>query len=632
METKTIQLLTRGEPPSWWFDVQQAARPLDCRWIVESGFSPYASVVIVPWRELMDYRKEEFSPSKAYILVDERWTPAGLRRALNALKGALFIESTQADEIIRVVQVALARQVEKDQHSQMMQMMRTQNRQIDELNRGLEQVVRERTVNEARSRRASQRNIARMREIIGFIKELAQLFDIADMLPLIRKQVKEYHAVEAPHLFVPRGEGLGDLYYMRGSETIRSRARGIWTASARIRVNEPEDRQFLANSLGRPFGRVIRFPLLTGRHQDEVARAPLLFFEHGLPAPELDALIEALSEKLQPVSWALDRLLLEQELKSTSRDWERTFDELSEPIAIVDPSGRVLRSNSHWRSEFTSMLGDSSDRVQCGEMLYAIERYPIRMPPSQAPLSWVVYLRDETRSRKLKSQVVQVEKMSAIGQLAGHIAHELNNPLTGIRSLTQVLLTEIPPTDQIHKDLDEVERASARCQSIINNLLDFSKGGSGLEHRVQTVDLNEITGRTLPLLKSAISRFRNDIEFAAEPLPVRVEPQLMQQVIFNLVNNACQAMGEKGEIGVRTRRESSFALLEVRDTGPGIQSDLREKIFEPFFTTKGEGEGTGLGLSLSRDFVRQFGGDLECESELGEGSVFRVRLPLKESP
>jgi signal transduction histidine kinase len=106
----------------------------------------------------------------------------------------------------------------------------------------------------------------------------------------------------------------------------------------------------------------------------------------------------------------------------------------------------------------------------------------------------------------------------------------------------------------------------------------------------------------------------------------------MQQVIFNLVNNACQAMKDKGEIAVHTHKTSHWAVLEVKDTGPGIEPELKERIFEPFFTTKAEGEGTGLGLSLSRDFVRQFGGDLECESEQGEGSIFRVRLPLEPAP
>lgn len=591
--------------------------------------NPAAGVTLIARKELTDFRKEEFSLSKAYIIVDEGWTAQNLKRALNTLKGALFLDSKQSpEEIGRVISVALARQTERERHSELMQMMRLQNRQIEDLNRGLEQVVKDRTTNEVESRRASQNNISRVREIIGFIKELSQIFDVGDIVPLIRRHLKEQHLLESPVLFVPRGEDVGDFYHLRASEPIRTRFRGQWTVSSRIRVNESDDSQFLANGLGRPFGKVLCFPLITVRHQKEIFKSPLLMFEHNLPARELEALVPILAEKLQPVSWALDRLILEQELKSTSKDWEMTFDELSEPIAILDHDGRVLRCNSHWRDDFKSVLHSQSPHFRTADLLFAVEKYPIRMSADGPPLSWVVYLRDETRSRKLKSQVVQVEKMSAIGQLAGHIAHELNNPLTGIRSLSQVLITETAPESQVHKDLGEVEKAAARCQGIINNLLDFSKGG--FEQKVTVMDLNEIARKTLPFLKSAISRFRNDIELSESCLLVKVEPQLMQQVIFNLINNACQAMQEKGEISVRTRCDGKWAVLEIQDSGPGVANDLKERIFEPFFTTKAEGEGTGLGLSLSRDFVRQVGGELECESEVGVGSLFRVRLPLED--
>jgi signal transduction histidine kinase len=627
VEQKTIQLLTRKDEPKWWAPLR-AADTLGCKWQLSAEFNPAAGVILIPRAELTEIRKEELSHSKAFILVDDSWTMQNLKRALALVRGALFLDSSQTPaDAFKVVQVALARQAERERNNQIMQMMRSQNRQIQALNVSLEETVRERTNFDAESRRASQKNISRVREIISFIKDMAQVLEISDLLPLIRRQVKEYHSLESPLLFIPRGEGFGDLYYMRLSQTIRTRVRGEWETSPRIRLNEAKDSQFLANAMGRPVAKVLRFPLITVRHQKEPSRSPLLLFEHNMPPEDLEPLMASLTETLQPVSWALDRLVLEQELKSSSRDWETTFDELPEPIAILDHEGRVLRSNSHWRAEFKDVLTQASSRLRLGAQLYAVEKYPIRMQPDQPPISWVIYLRDETRSQKLKSQVLQVEKMSAIGQLAGHIAHELNNPLTGIRSLSQVLLSEIPASSQTFTDLQEVEKASARCQNIINNLLEFSRGG--IDHKVQIMDLNEIAKKTLPFLKSATGKFRSDIQLSDGELPVKVEPHLMQQVIFNLVNNACQAMKEKGEISVHTRQQSEWAVLEVKDTGPGIAPDLKERIFEPFFTTKADGEGTGLGLSLSRDFVRQFGGDLELESERGEGSTFRVRLPLE---
>ncbi len=628
MNYRVVQLLSSGPDPAWWLALQNLPG-LDCRFATSAELLPTSQVIMIPRRALTEIRREDLSSSKAYIIVDEGWTAVNLKRALALLKGALFADTLQATHnLAQVVQIALARQLEREQHSELMQMMRVQNRQIDELNQSLEQVVHDRTLNEAESRKAAQGNIARMREIIGFIKELGQVFDIADLLPLVRRQVKEFHALESPILFVPRGPEVGDLYYLRSSQTIRTKARGRWVVSARIRVNEPEDSQFLANIIGRPVGKVIRFPLLTVRHQKDPSRSPLLLFELNSKGLPLEPMLDSLSEKLQPVSWALDRLVLEQELKSTSRDWEMTFDGLTEPIAILDHDGKVLRCNSHWSDSFQDVMRISTSQIRHRDRLYVVEKYPIRMNAEAPPISWVVYLRDETRSRQLKSQVVQVEKMSAVGQLAGHIAHELNNPLTGIRSLAQVLLTEVPNQQQAHADLQEVEKASARCQGIINNLLDYSKGH--LEQSLEVTDLNDIAMRTLPLLKSATGRFRSNVQLTDTSLPVRVEPHLMQQVIFNLINNACQAMQDKGEISVHTRVNPPWAEIEVSDTGPGIAADLQERIFEPFFTTKPEGEGTGLGLSLSRDFVRQFGGELDCESKVGEGTTFRVRLPLEK--
>lgn len=624
----TVQLLTRGAPPDWW--VALAMEPsLDCEWVWGTEFNPAAGVVLVSRRELeTEFKRETFSSSKVYILYDANWTAQNLRRSLSALRGALFFDTAENPaDAAKVIQVALARQQERGRHAQLLQMMRSQNRQIEDLNQDLEQAVDERTKSEAVSRKASQKSIARVREIITFIKDLAQLFDIASVLPLIRKQVKEYHALEAPLLFVPRGELVGDIYYLQGSQSVRRAYRGPWTASNRIRIHQAEDSRFLANALGRPFGKVLCFPLITARHQADASRSPLLFFEHRLPEKDLDAMVSALSERLQPVTWALDRLILEQELKTTSRDWEMTFDELSEPIAIVDHDGTVLRSNSHWSEELTRSLREKAARIRFHEKIFTVERYPIRVNADSPPLSWVVYLRDETRSWKLKSQVVQIEKMSAIGQLAGHIAHELNNPLTGIRSMAQVLLTDVDPGSQVHTDLKEVEHAAGRCEGIINNLLDFSKGA--MEHKVQMMDLNEVVQKTLPFLKSALGRLRTDVSLSQEPLPVKVEPHLLQQVIFNLVNNACQALADRGEVKVRTFRDERWAMLEVSDNGPGIPGDLQERIFEPFFTTKAEGEGTGLGLSFSREFVRQFGGEISCASEPGQGAVFRVQLKVE---
>jgi signal transduction histidine kinase len=268
--------------------------------------------------------------------------------------------------------------------------------------------------------------------------------------------------------------------------------------------------------------------------------------------------------------------------------------------------------------------------VRHNELIFENLSYPIALNKGEQPTNIVNHYVDVTLSHNLQKQMIQNEKMAAIGHLAGHIAHELNNPLTGIRSLSQVILPQLDKATNTYKDLLEVEKAAERCQLIIKNLLEFSSGALSRQH----VSLNEIVQRTLPLLKTAMSPFQHQLNLSDENVLVDVEPQLMQQVFFNLVKNACQAMDENGTLSIETRVSpvDDRAELVVSDTGSGMTPEIKQHIFDFFFTTKSQGQGTGLGLSMSKSIVDQFGGEIDVESKLGEGSRFSVRLPrVKES-
>jgi signal transduction histidine kinase len=237
---------------------------------------------------------------------------------------------------------------------------------------------------------------------------------------------------------------------------------------------------------------------------------------------------------------------------------------------------------------------------------------------------------DITESQELYLKVVQSEKMGAIGKLAGHIAHELNNPLTGLRSLSQVLIQETTPGEALHSDLIEIEKASLRSQRIIKNLLEFSHSESQPQSLV-TVD--EIVEKTLPLLKTALRSHRFQLKLQSKEALVEVEPHLLQQVVFNLVNNACQAMKEPGTLSISTQVANGnprTVELKIGDTGPGIPPDIQDKIFEAFFTTKKEGIGTGLGLSLSKSVIERFGGKIHFDSSPATGTTFFINLPIRE--
>ena len=233
---------------------------------------------------------------------------------------------------------------------------------------------------------------------------------------------------------------------------------------------------------------------------------------------------------------------------------------------------------------------------------------------------------DVTQTIDLRSRVIQGEKMAAVGLLAGNIAHELNNPLTGIYSLADLLLEDFNQEGNTYKDMLEIKDAAQRCQRIIKDLLDFSSVEN--QSKPVDIDVNNIISKTLPLLKMAMREMNSNVDLSEEPLNVNCNPQLLQQVIFNLINNACQAMEPGGELGVLTTKQGDQVLISIRDTGPGIPDDIREFIFDPFFTTKEEGKGTGLGLSMSRSVVQRAGGELSLNDAYPGGTEFIIQLPL----
>jgi PAS domain S-box-containing protein len=251
---------------------------------------------------------------------------------------------------------------------------------------------------------------------------------------------------------------------------------------------------------------------------------------------------------------------------------------------------------------------------------------------------------EEERSR-LEEQLRQASKMEAVGRLAGGVAHDFNNILTGIRGFTDLILRNAKEDAAARGDLLEIQRATDRAAALTGQLLAFSRK-QVIDPAV--VDLNRLVYGALRILERLIGE---DIELSfapgAERCAVRVDPNGIEQVLINLAVNARDAMPNGGALRIATEaleldaafcaeqldaHEGAHALLTVSDTGSGMSEPVLSHLFEPFFTTKGPGRGTGLGLSIIYGIVQQCGGFVRVESALGKGSTFRIYLPLAAEP
>jgi two-component system, NtrC family, sensor kinase len=337
------------------------------------------------------------------------------------------------------------------------------------------------------------------------------------------------------------------------------------------------------------------------------------------------------------------------------RTWQEVVDAISPALCIVDRSGAIRRANRAfadlvnappasligrpWQAfvppEWSSDLQRALDQqgagreveLRTGERTYAVTAVPISSTDRSAV---VLLFDDQTERRRLQDQLIQSEKMSAIGQLIAGIAHDLNNPLASVLGFAD-FLTEVPNVPAaIREPLTVIQEEAERASGIVRNLLGFARKQ---DHQRRPTALKPLLDGTFVLLRNQLMAHRVEAVIEVEsdlPMP-DVDPNQIQQVFVNLINNAAQAIastGRPGTITVRARRWLDGVAIEVIDDGPGMSEDLAAQVFEPFFTTKAEGEGTGLGLSISQGIVKEHGGRIMLSSEEGKGSTFTVQLPL----
>jgi len=374
-----------------------------------------------------------------------------------------------------------------------------------------------------------------------------------------------------------------------------------------------------------------------------------------------DAAYDSADERLlaavaAQVTIALQNARLLTLLSAGKREWEQMVDAIGAAVCIVDGHGSVHRANRTfaelvatpvtalagrpWQSLLPPAWWDALSRqlekpglsapceLRDERRLFVCSTIPISGGHAGERTA-VLVLEDHTERRLLQQQLIQSEKMSAIGQLISGVAHELNNPLASVLGFADFLLDggEVPAP--LAEPLRVIQQEAQRAAGIVKNLLTFARKQ---DQGRRPVAVGEILERTVALLRSQFLQLRVDAELVVDrDLPdVAASPNQLQQVFLNILNNAAHAIagaGRPGTIKVHARRWLDGVAVDVSDTGPGIAPEIAERIFEPFFTTKREGEGTGLGLSICQGIVKEHGGRLSLQSKGGSGATFTVELP-----
>ncbi|MES2802865.1 MAG: HAMP domain-containing sensor histidine kinase [Bdellovibrionota bacterium] len=359
-----------------------------------------------------------------------------------------------------------------------------------------------------------------------------------------------------------------------------------------------------------------------------------LFLENrgALLSPEnLDSYI---SERVDLMVLMIQRHISQLQTTYLLNKWNVFGKAYQQPMHVIDSEYTLVQSNYF----------DQTQPVKCFEKLAGratpCENCPVSVQKNVNPVTiqgrkyksyatkfstdkdyFFVFYENQTEADLVKSNLIQNEKMNVIGQLANHLAHELNNPLTGLKLATEFILQQPQLETTVKNDFTEVLKGIDRCKNIITDLLEFSSDQSPV---LTVTTLDEVIKKTMPLLKSITRTFNVFID--VKNVHVRMNAGHVQQVIFNLVKNSCQAMPSKGSIKIYDIDTPSHYDVIFEDNGGGLPESIKSHLFEPFATTKAIGEGTGLGLYISKSLVKRMHADLLYDANYKNGTRFILRF------
>ena len=471
---------------------------------------------------------------------------------------------------------------------------------------------------------------------VFFSQNLFEISDIKNWLLCVKENLpKKFKLGEVILFYESKQFGLRRAYIKNGShydETVQT----LWNTPPSVSYNPAEMQKYLAEEMGRPFSQVlcVPFPELKKISFDSY-HTPLLFVELLKSQKSNQDFLNFFIEKKEILKMVLKRVLINAKMSHTSILWNSIFEDWKEGLALLKDN-RILRSNECFNQLLSLCpkikLYRKKHLLQINNQIYQIHYYPIPLEEKETSFSQtgIMYCQNLTNYFQLKEKALQSEKMTLVSNLGKNLAHELNNPLTGILSMTQILQKN-EDHKNFNQDLKEVEKSVVRTQKIITSFLTFSRNQ---KTEKELCNLNQVIEDTLPLLKTLSQKIKIHLSLEKEPLPfILGNFSLLQQVIFNLITNACQAVIHSKTssplIEIKTKVKNNKVLILVTDNGHGISKEHQEKIFQPLWTTKKSGEGTGLGLGITKQFVHNFGGQIEVKSKPHKETTFTLAFPFK---
>ena len=364
-----------------------------------------------------------------------------------------------------------------------------------------------------------------------------------------------------------------------------------------------------------------------------------------------------------------------QQLRLSEMKYRSIFENSQDAVIVSQPDGHILDANPaaldmfgyESKEEFLKrsipkhLYADENEREKFlieieksgfvkdlelrlkrkdGSLLVALLSSVCHNDSESGTKQYLSVLKDVTQHWQLKEQLAQAQRMESIGMLAGGIAHDFNNILGGILGYASLMKLQISEGDRFYRFIDSIEKSAIRGAELTNQLLVFAKRGQAQLSRVQ---INDVVNDTLKIIRSTFPKsIKINVNLSDSIPPVLSDEAQLNQVLMNLCVNARDAIEGKGTITIHTKslsidqelarqyngsQEGTYVVIEVADTGVGIDPTLLKRIFEPFFSTKGQGKGTGLGLSMIYGFVHSQNGFIDVESTPGKGSIFRIFLP-----